>query len=83
MRRQEEAQTEQNAGRHGHALHAKTLLQLARDGRRDRQPKTQQTKRKRHLADRCTKLIGKRTIKQAPGIDRPQRKLGHDGAKKR
>ena len=83
MRRQEKAQTQQNAGRHGHTLHPKTLLQLARDGRRNRQPQAQQTKGERNLADRCAEFVGKRAVKQAPGIDRSQRKLGDDGAKER
>ena len=83
MCRQEKAQPQQNAGGHGHTLHAETLLQLARDGGRNRQAQAQQAKGERNLAHRCAELVGKRAVKQAPGIDRTQRKLGDDGAKER
>ncbi len=83
MRRQEKAHAQQNAGGHGHTLHAKTFLQFARNGRRNGQTQAQQAKGERHLADRRVEFVRKRAVKQAPGIDRTQCKLGNDGAKKR
>ena len=80
VRGQEEAQTEQDPGGHGHTLNAKAFLQLSGDRRGERQPEAQQAKGESHLADRLAQFVRQRTIKQAPGIDRTESKLGDDGA---